>query len=144
MNAWQSWPMTGLKPDGGPECTGIFRSRPAFDVDNAPDVSFRCRHSPWVVPIHFGREFEATGVKRSSGAAEFQLQLAVIEISAGVSRKSTQKAANRMQLDTLCNRQAATVATTTRSGVFRCISADDPSGALDVILNIDRHDFYLI
>jgi hypothetical protein len=31
--------MTGLKPDGGPECTGIFRSRPAFDVDSGLEHS---------------------------------------------------------------------------------------------------------
>jgi hypothetical protein len=55
-------------------------------------------------------DFEATGIKRSSGAAVFQLQLAVIEISAGVSRRSAQKVANRMELDTLCNCQAATAA----------------------------------
>jgi hypothetical protein len=49
--------------------------------------------------------------------------------------------ANRMELDTLCGRQAAT---TTHSGVFRFISADDHSGASDVILKSDRHIFYLI
>jgi hypothetical protein len=56
------------------------------------------------------RDFEATGIKRSSGAAVLQLQLAGIEISAGVSRRSAQKAANRMELDTLCNHQAAIAA----------------------------------
>jgi len=35
----QSWPMTGLKPDGGPEYTGMFRSRPAFDIDGGTDHS---------------------------------------------------------------------------------------------------------
>jgi hypothetical protein len=38
-NPQQSWPMTGLKPDGGPECTGIFRSRAAFDVDGRTEHS---------------------------------------------------------------------------------------------------------
>ena len=49
----QSWPMTGLKPDGGPECTGLFRSCVAFDVDNWPEVSFQCQHPPCVVPHRF-------------------------------------------------------------------------------------------
>jgi hypothetical protein len=47
----QSWPTTRLKPDGGAECTGIFRSCTEFEVDNATEVSFQCRHPPWVVPI---------------------------------------------------------------------------------------------
>jgi CxC4 like cysteine cluster associated with KDZ transposases len=41
FNYNQSWPMTGLKPDGGPECTGIFRSCPAFDVDADRSIPFR-------------------------------------------------------------------------------------------------------
>jgi hypothetical protein len=31
--------MTGLKPDGGPECTGLFRSCPAFDLDGGSEHS---------------------------------------------------------------------------------------------------------
>jgi hypothetical protein len=39
VSSKQSWPMTGLKPDGGPEYTGIFRSRPAFEVDGGSEHS---------------------------------------------------------------------------------------------------------
>jgi hypothetical protein len=35
----QSWPPTGLKLDGGLECTGIFCSCPAFDVDGGLEHS---------------------------------------------------------------------------------------------------------
>jgi hypothetical protein len=31
--------MTGLKPDGGPECIGRFRSAPAFEVDSGSEHS---------------------------------------------------------------------------------------------------------
>jgi hypothetical protein len=44
--------MTGLKPDGGPECTGIFRSRPAFDLDDGMSIPVRCLHPSGVVPFH--------------------------------------------------------------------------------------------
>jgi hypothetical protein len=38
--------MTGLKQDGEPECTGIFRSRAAFDIDGGPEHS-----GPVFIPI---------------------------------------------------------------------------------------------
>jgi hypothetical protein len=47
----QSWPMTCLKPDGRPECTGIFHSRPTFDVTADRSIPVRCLHPPGVVPI---------------------------------------------------------------------------------------------
>jgi hypothetical protein len=67
--------MTGLKPDGGPECTGIFRSRPTFDVDNAAGGFFPVLIFPLGGSDLLLLDFEATGIKRSSGAVVFQLQL---------------------------------------------------------------------
>jgi hypothetical protein len=87
-------------------------------------------------------DFEATGIKKCTAAAA--AGMAEIKISAGVSRRSAQKAANHMELNTFCSRYA----TTTRLYfAFRSLpvySADNPSGASDVILNSDRHVFYLI
>jgi hypothetical protein len=46
----QSWPMTGLKPDGGPECPGIFRSRLALSLTADRSIPIRCLYPPRVVP----------------------------------------------------------------------------------------------
>jgi hypothetical protein len=43
--------MTGLKPDSGPECTGISRSRPAFDPDGGSEHS-----GPVVTPPRGGSD----------------------------------------------------------------------------------------
>jgi hypothetical protein len=90
------------------------------------------------------RDFEATGIKRSSGAAVFQLQLAGIEMYRADLRKRRKSHETQYNLRPPNRHDDCKAIPTTRSDVFRCISADDPSGALDVILNSDRHVFYLI
>jgi hypothetical protein len=143
----QSWPTTGLKPDGGTECAGIFRSQAAFDVDNALEVSFRCQHSPWVVPIRFCVISKRPASRDPPAPRYFNynwLGLKFQLVYRADLRKRRKSHGTRYTLRPPSRHDDCKAFPTTSSDVFRCISAADPSGALDVILNSDRHVFYLI
>jgi hypothetical protein len=120
------------------ECTGIFRSCTAFDVGGFFPVST----SPLRGSDPLLHDFEATGINRSSGTAVFQLQLAGIEMYRADLRKRRKSHETRYNLRPPTRHDGWKAIPTTRSDVFRYISSDDPSGALDVILNSDRHVFF--
>jgi hypothetical protein len=77
--------MTSLKPDGGPECTGIFRFRAAFDIDGGSEHSgpvftpIRGRSGP-VLPLLYNDRYIHNDVRwrpfwiTTPSAVEFQLQ----------------------------------------------------------------------